>query len=345
MIRGENVICGTTTSGFGTLTLAACPSPPGGVDFFATFGAWGLGTTQTTLVPYVIIEYTDQSFSTASGMEKGWGSLLLGASISACTLARTLVQFTCRNLNTSTPTPIAWGSANVVVPTPYVIGTANRTLVFIGASASDLPAWSCPILLPSTVTNYDNRGAGPFGLNQTSGAGGAVGLNYGQDCYFLFLWVTPMLVKKVFTFLATADVGSTTNNLYVRLYSIGSDGRPGKLLYDFGLVGTANASLKTTGMISSAVGSQGVWLTPGEYFLDFAGFQTGTATGSTPKFGSSTIPFVSGRTGTFGNFGQTAYEFTATGAVSGTAPDPANVTAFACTGSLSMPVFSLKDAA
>jgi hypothetical protein len=105
MLRADNVICGTSSTGTGTLTLAACPAPPGGLDFDKWLKATGLNfvSGNALLVSYTIIEYTDSAFTTVKQTEKGVGTLTLGASISAATLARTTVQSTVTGMDTSTP--------------------------------------------------------------------------------------------------------------------------------------------------------------------------------------------------------------------------------------------------
>jgi hypothetical protein len=334
MIRGENVICGTSTTGTGTLTLAACPHPPGGADFYATFTGMGLGTSQGTPVSYTIIEYTDPSFSTALAMEKGIGLLTLGASITASSLARTTPQMKGTSLN-GTPS-ISYGSANVTL-TGYSIVTAANTLVFIGASACDLPAFG----LPWFWAGGDNKGTPPFGMLTGQSAAGA--LTYATEYYHPFYWTVPMLVKKVTAYVATVDTTATTNNLYGRLYAANSSFQPGKLLYDFGLMGTSNASLKTAGMVSSAVGAQGIWLLPGVYFMDFLPVNTGTA--GAPALGGAGERIRVCNSGVFGSFAATGFTFSATGGVGGAAPDTANVTGYAVGGTVQVPSFTFKDVA
>ena len=71
MLKANNLVCGTSTTGTGTLTLAACPSPPGGVDFYQWLNATGFNAanSSTWLIEYVLIEYTDTTFSTQKQTE------------------------------------------------------------------------------------------------------------------------------------------------------------------------------------------------------------------------------------------------------------------------------------
>ncbi len=146
------------------------------------------------------------------------------------------------------------------------------------------------------------------------------------DYYQLFEWRVPMLVKKMSVRVVTAASGTT--NLYGRLYAINASGRPGKLLIDFGVLGTANSSLNSgSTTISSAVHSTGFYLTPGEYFSDIV---PSFSTGSPTMFGGNLASCA-----TVGRIGSTTllpYQLIkATGATAGAGPDPANVTGYAGT--------------
>ncbi len=313
MLRGENIVCGTSTTGTGTLTLAATPAPPGGVDFNAWLKATGIGfvSGNAILVSYTIIEYTDSTFATVKFLEKGIGTLTLGAALVNATLARTTVQ-TVSNANADSYQ--VGGAASAIT-----IGTAANVLVFVGASAADIPAWS-----PYFETGIgDNLGVAPLG---SSGAGGAASgtLVTLKDYYTLFEWRCPMLVKKASVRVSAAASGTT--NAYARIYAVNSSGRPGKLLIDFGVLGTGGSSLNSgTTTISSAVHSTGFYLIPGEYFFDFLpSFSTGSPTMLGPSAG---VASSFGRLGssTLIPFGVT----TATSGTAGTAPDPANTTSYA----------------
>lgn len=331
-LRADNVVCGTTTTSTGTLTLAACPAPPGGTDFYAAFSGMGLGTSQSIPASYTIIEYTDTNFTTAKQMEKGVGALTIGANVGATTLARTTRQATATGMNTSTPT------YSDHAPAAINIGTAANTLVFIGASALDVPACS-----PYYETGIgDNLGAYPPTINIASS--GAVSLTNDRDVYTLFDWRVPMLVKRCSTRVQVAYTGGTSD-LVARLYEIGSNGRPGKLLYDFGKFATAGSGLSATGNISSGAGGSGFMLPPGEYFLNhLAEFSGGSGSPSLVSWAAtiSVASFHSGRlTGT------TFIPYFGTHASSGsmTAPDPANVTSYAGDAANTVgPVFSLNSA-
>lgn len=322
MLRGENIVCGTSTTGTGTLTLAACPSPPGGVDFDAWLKATGIGfvSGNALLVSYTIIEYADSTFATAKFVEKGIGTLTLGASITAATLARTTVQ-TVSNANADSYQ--VGGGASAIT-----IGTAANVLVFVGASAADVPA-----CLPYFSTANDNIGSLPVGVYNTSGN---LALTTAKEVYSFFEWRVPMLVKRATIRVGTAyATGSPVSNADARLYAINSSAQPGKLLYDFGLLGTSNTSLNSTGNVSTGAAGNGFYLMPGEYVFSFcpvysggsttpAILVSGTVTYGTGRFGSSSMVPLTGATATSGTIGA--------------APDPANVTGYASTSGTSTAV-------
>jgi len=326
MLRADNVICGTSTTGTGTLTLAATPTPPGGVDFdvFARATGIGFGNSAAILVSYTIIEYTSSAFSTAKATEKGIGTLTLGGSsgITNATLARTTLQSTATSLN-SQP-----ASQNIVPGTGISIGTAANTLVFIGASSADTIAFEPYV--DSTSTNA----TGYVGPLQYCLPTAAAALNNFfaatlQDTYAPFYWTTPMLVKRISIGVAVGTSGGTSN-AYARIYAVGTDGRPGKLLYDFGLLGSSNSSLASSNsIITSGAAGNGYYLVPGVYFLDLIASYAGG--GTTPQaYGTSSalVPTVLSVDQPANNaFGLPVLtRLTATGGTAGTAPDPANLT-------------------
>src|SRR6266704_3538593 len=269
MLRGENIICGTSTTGTGTLTLAATPVPPGGIDFDVLARATGIGfgNSAAVIVSYTIIEYTDSSFASAKQQEKGLGTLTLGGSsgITNATLARTTVQQTATSLNSQPAT------YTVSAPTAITIGTAANTLIFIGVGAADTIAFE-PYIDATTGTGW----VGPIqGRNTGNGVVSDVFAASLQDTYIPFYWATSMLVKRIAIEVKTGT-GGGTSNAYGRIYAVGSDGRPGKLLYDFGLIGTANSSLTNdNASITSGASGNGYLLLPGIYFLDLIASYSG----------------------------------------------------------------------
>jgi len=309
MIRGDSAICGTTTTGTGTLSLAACPTPPGGIDLDVLARMFGVGNSGTSIISYTIIEYTDATFVTAKAHEKGFGVLTLGASagVANCTLARTTKQSSATSLN-------AQPATMSLAPTGISIGTAANTLVFIGPSTMDMPAY---------LPYYDGTG-GTVGCIPPVGT---MSQNTGQNLatdkhhYNAFEWRIPMLVKRCNTMVWSAYGG--TSNVYTALYAIGTDGRPGRLLIDFGLHGPANASLASGfATIASVLHPTGFFLMPGEYYFNYRW----TGSGATPAGNhqvwspGSGLPLQSGRMGSAGGY------FFPVGTADGTmtpAPDPA----------------------
>jgi len=272
---------------------------------------------------YTLIEYVDSTFATAKQMEQGVGALTLGGSISACTLARTTPRSTATSMN-GTPT-YATGA-----PSAISIGTAANTLLLIGASAADLPAYS-PYYESSLGDAVGVVIGGYYSSLVTSDP--FLFPASGDDNYFLFEWRVPMLVKRATVWVAGAGTGNT--NMDGRLYEIGSNGRPGKLLYDFGLFGSANTSLSSTGKVSTGAAGSGFMLLPGEYFFDLMATYGGSPTLSgfnDNNNATSPPPYIGGgRMGSSSGLPQSAAKATS-GAI-GSAPDPANVTSYALNGS------------
>ncbi len=308
MLRAEHCICGTSTTGTGTLTLAACPQPPGGTDLYQAFQVQALGTSVAIPVSYTIVEYTGSDFSNVVRQEKGIGSLTLGASITATTLARTTVQ--------QTSTGMSGGAAtyDLSAPTAISIGTAANVLVFIGASASDL--FACSPYYDTSLTGSDLLGA--FPVNAGGTYTGNIILSTSSDHYNLFEWKIPMLVKGAKIRVVTAHVGTG----YARLYALGANARPTKLLYDFGAFAT---SLNTTGTKATASAGAGFYLQAGEYFLDIA-----TSSGSGVVIAGFSQAYNSGRLGYATTLGMGV--MMVAGSASPSAGDPANVASLALEG-------------
>jgi hypothetical protein len=252
MLRAEHCICGTSTTGTGTLTLAVCPQPPGGTDLYQAIQVQGLGTSVDIPVSYTIVEYTGTDFQTVTRQEKGVGLLNLGASITATTLARTTVQQTATGMSTAAAT------YNTSSPTAISIVTAANVLVFIGASATDLSA--CSPYFDMTMAASDGLGAFPVNLGGTFT--GNITLTSACDHYSLFEWRIPKLVKGVRINLVTASASGTA---FGRIYAVGANARPTKLLYSFGTIGSLSLP---TGTKASSTGGAGFYLQAGEYFMD-----------------------------------------------------------------------------
>jgi hypothetical protein len=328
MMRADNVACGTSSTGTGTLTLAACPSPPGGLDFYRWLTATGINfvSGNAVLVSYTIIEYTDSTFATVKQTEKGIGTLTLGASLAATTLARTSVQSTVTGMNTSTPSPA------FSAPTAIAIGTAANTLVSVGGSSSDLLAY------PSVydVATY-GRGCMPLGCvvgtNSSSNA-----LVSDAETYTFFIWPQTMLVKR-FVAQVQASYSGGTSNVYARLYAIGSNGKPGKLLIDFGVAGTPGSSLASgNAVIQSAAHATGFLLTPGAYALSiYAAWSGGSGSPTLYGYSGLILPSFLGFDGFAINFGAFPYGYA--NSATNPAPDPANLVAYQGWGNPNNPVF------
>lgn len=329
-LRTDDVMCGTSTTGTGTLTLAACPEPPGGLDFDKWLKATGYGFSSGSvlIVSYEIVEYTDATFTKRKQREGGFGTLTLGASISAATLARTLVGSTVTGMDTSTPSPTFVGA------TAIAIGTAANTLVFVGVSAMDIIALE-PFIEGTQNLNGNTALSVAGQLNP-----GAFTLTSDQDVYSCFIWPYTMLVKRATLYIDGTYTGQN-NNVYVRLYAIGTDGRPGKLLCDFGQIGTLNASLAATGAVVTGALANGFPLTPGEYYINIGYHATPGGTG-TPQIHTWASPIISGRTGSQGAGVNTMWYVN--GTVSGIPNDPAALSGLGSGSNTFIPWFAFKPA-
>ena len=339
MLRGENIICGTTSTGTGTLSLAATPASVGATDLdvLARTTGIGFGNNAAILASYMITEYSDSTFKTPIQMEKGVGTLMLGASsgIANATLARTTLQQTATSLNAQPAT------YSVSAPSAINIGTAANTLVFIGASSSEVPSYS-PYF---DSTHGSHNGVVPP-CGKFNGGGSTLSLASGTENFFEFCWQVPMLVKRVTFHVSSAYTGGTSD-VNAALYDFTTGGQPGKLLYDFGEVGTSGASFAATGAIASGASGNGYKLDPGDFVLRvLAVFSGGSGTPQLATFSGSNMPppLSNGRFGTV-NFNFTvepAVCVQSTGGVIGAAPDPANLTGYTPQGGINFPVFAFR---
>lgn len=313
MLRGENIVAGTTTTGSGILTFAACPSSIGALDFYQYLATdVGIANSKAILVPYTMIEYVDSNFAKPSQVEKGIGTVTIGANLAATTLARTTIQVT----QTGT-------TYNDSGPTALTIGTAANVLVFIGASAVDIPAFD---------PYYEaSLGAAAFGATPIyTGSSAACSMNTegtGTDWYSLFTLSRPVAAKVCRLRVTTAYSGGGTpvSTCYAAIYEKGSNGRPGNLIADFGSFGTNPMNTGATVIATSALAAA-VLLQQTEYFLNVFATFTG-ATGPTPPTLTGYPPLITGAL-SFTTAKPITSTF-ATGGSRGTAPNPANVTSYA----------------
>lgn len=330
MIKGDNIVCGTSSTGTGTLVLAATPVPPGGVDFDVFARAAGFGNSAAVLVSYTIIEYTDNTFAKAHQTEKGIGTLTLGASsgITNASLARTTIQTTATSLDSQPATQ------NIAPGTGISISASANTLVFIAPSAMDVPAFEPYI---QTTIGQANLGAMPMNSLGVSGTLG-VAISSTVQCFVPFVWAVPMLAKRMTINVSTA-AGTGNSNAWGRLYAIGTDGRPGKLLYDFGLFGTANSSLNATGIIQTGAAGSGFFMTPGEYY---AAIHLNYAAGGVDILGAQYGSLLrSGRAGATTGLVPYAQFLSVPANQTGTAADPADLTSFQG-GSVTVALFAFS---
>lgn len=275
MLRGDGVICGNSTTGTGTLTLAATPTPPGGIDFDVWLRAMGFSNSAALLVDYTIIEYTDNTFSTAEQSEEGVGTLTLGSSsgIANCTLARTTLDYTSTNLGTPPAT------LNVNPGTGITIGTAANCLVMVAPRVRSLKA-----TLPARsgdLTTFSRSGIGIPIHYQPLSVGGHTPANQTIVYYPFPLYVRSRFAKMRMAIGSGGTYTGQNNNLYAAFYDCDVNGYPGKLLADFGALGTVNAAFGTSNtVISSAALGSALILEPGIYWAAYHTIWTVGGTGT-----------------------------------------------------------------
>lgn len=310
-MRFDDCICGTSSTGTGTLSLAATPVPPGGADFdVLARSEANFGNSATCLVDYTITEYTDATFSTEKQKESGIGTLTLGASagIANCTLARTSIDYTITSLNLQPAT------FNAQPGTGISIGTAANTLVACSPRVESLLASS---------RFFDTTNFGPG--NMIVGSAANLTVTNNQIAYVPFFNTMGRYVSE-----AMVSVGATysgqNNNVYVAIYENGTNGRPGKLLADFGALGTPNAAFASgSTVIASAPLASPLWLPPGIYWYAVKTIWT-TGGSGTPSLLSEVLamPPIAGFLGT-----RNATYTTASAGGVGAFTDPATTTSYA----------------
>lgn len=342
MLRFDDCICGTSTTGTGTLTLAAPPAAFGGIDpdVWARATGIGFGNSAAMLVDYTITEYTDSTSLKEKQKESGTGTLTLGASsgVANCTLARTTIDWTATSLDAQP------ASVNVKPGTGITIGTAANVLVMIAPRAESVPGFH-----PYHNNEGDaNWGVCPDGMERAGSPGAGLSFSAGavRDFYIPFRWSVPMLVKRCSFRIQTYSTVSGSPAVYVRLYGpSSSNNRPSKLLYDF--TGASGIAITATGNYSTGAAGNGFMLMPGDYWLDLCcnGQSAGTI-----NFTAGSAYYAGGNSPSCGRLGLSAgnafAHAIATGAT-GAAPDPANLTGWiieTLNASSGQPVFGLNDA-
>lgn len=318
MLRFGDCVCGTSTTGTGTLTLAATPAAIGGIDPDVWARAAGIGFVNSAafLIDYTLIEYTDNTFATEKSKEAGTGTLTLGGSsgIANCTLARTTIDWTATSLN-SQPATVNMNPAGGIT-----IGIAANTLVMVAPRSESL----------IQADRYWDTGAGaPPGAMYVGGTPSTLNVPNGTIVYVPYLNIIARFVTKACVQVAATYTGQN-NNIYAALYDIGSNGRPSKLIADFGVLGTANSSFASGTAILSGALSNAIKLEPRPYIIALQAIWTvgGTGTPGINAF-NSTLPPIFGMTTT-----RAVSYATATGG-SAAFSDPATTTSWSLVSSSS----------
>lgn len=308
----DQIACGLSTGGTGTQTLAAPPSGMNSVDPYAALSGNGWGTSVGVPVAYSIVEYTDATFALPKQSESGVGTLLLGASISATTLARTKPLQTVTSMN-SQPAMVGGQKS---APSAIDIGTAANALVFIGPTS-----WQ----MQRSLTAYATSGVSGAALDGVCPFQGAV--NAGTNAnwqnqravYQRVLLGFSGLIKSVSWYAQTGAGAASTQTMDGAIYAVGSDGRPGKKLLNFDQNSSLPANLNTL----TATTQGAVFFFAGYYYMGFL-----------PQFGGGTTPNVRCATSVapspLGTASGSAFGPMAKGTVSSvtTLDDPATLTGF-----------------
>lgn len=253
--RGDNIICGTSSSGTGTLTLAATPASIGALDYYAFATAMnGFANGKVLLIPYVAIEYSDLTFSVPVREETGIGTLTLGANIAATTLARTTIF----------STGVVGGSYVNNAPTAMAIGTAANTLVILGQSAS-LNFSGTPYWETSLGDNSAGFSSNLINSNATLGNATLTSDPSGNTLYFPLILLKPVFAKVARIRVSTIYTGGTTTGA-LQLYQMGTNGRAGRLLVDFGNLPASPFNSGSVPFYIAATATVGMALQPGEYW-------------------------------------------------------------------------------
>lgn len=315
MIRGDNIVCGTSSNGTGTLTLASTPANVGALDFYAFATAInGYTNGKVLLVPYTLIEFADSTFSVPVREETGIGTLTLGANLAATTLARTTVL----------TTGVVGGAYVNASATAVAIGTAGNTLILMGQASSLLfsgtPYWDAAL---------SDQG-GLYSVTHSSGNAGNTTLTQeatGQTIFFPWVSMKPVFAKVARIRVSTIYTGGTTTG-FLSLYQDGTNGRPGRLLVDFGTLGASPFNSGSVPFYLAATAATGIYLPPGEYwgalyFTYTGGSGSAVVSGLNPAIVLGRAPISVAALAQINNF-------SASGGAS-TAPDPAASTGYAAT--------------
>ena len=174
------------------------------------------------------------------------------------------------------------------------------------------------------TTLGDHLGVMPDCIGGSVGSGG--NLTSGTDYYTIFRWSIPMLVKRASFKVNTACV-ATTSNAYARIYSVDTTtGRPGALLYDFGVIGTGGSSLGSLGNTSTGAAGAGYQLNAGEYYLDV--LWIGASVTTPPKLQTWTSGFGYLSSGAVGTSTIAPIKESLSTGGNATAPNPANTSSY-----------------
>lgn len=299
------------TGGTGTLTLAHVTGFPD------PFQIWGgtqpTGFTTTVPVEYDINEFTDSTLTVLKQAETGWGRLSIGANIGASTIIRDTPDTSW--VDGSPGTYVASGASAVNFG-----ATAANLVIQIGATAATGPQFN---------PYFDTATGDGLGVMPASSVTGNAALaetlpTSGSTWFMPFRWSTPLLVKRASLVVKTADAG--TSNGYFSIYEFGTNGRPGRLLIDLGLLGTSGQSYRTLGNVSTALATHGLKLMPGDYYAAvYSTYANAPAIGGAGSSNSNPLinPGKSGATA-----GVPLIGFSATGGATPSA-DPATLTGYA----------------
>jgi hypothetical protein len=324
-LRFDQAACGTSSTGAGALTLAAAPTALACADPYAIWSGAGYGTSQGVPIPYSIVEYTNSSLTTPKQSESGMGVLTFGASLAACSLARTLVL----QKATSMDSPPATVTGATSGPTAISIGTAANVVIYFGPESWQFAEVLTAVAL-SGITSADNLGV----INRSTNTGAVMTMSNSGVVHYCAIELDFSILTKSVTLRCGASGNYTggSNSLAAALYEIDpATGLPGKLVLDFG---TVSGFFNTANTNSTFTAAAAVFVQAGHYILALlpiysggSGFPNarGSVVTTSSPFGTASGVALGGALHTITVAGQSAFT------------DPATLTSAAAYGNATTP--------
>ncbi len=260
-LRGDNIGCGVSST---TATQINCASLTSGgyVDPYVLFASMGFVAGDVLPCRINLIEFTDGTFTSVKQFDSEAALFTLGASLATSYFTRQTI------LTAYDGTTYTDGGATGITP-----GTLANTIVEFGLSSSEAP---------SNTPWFDTASAsGNVGLVPSNAYGGVSATFAVANSNYYWMIELDRPVVAAFGRAATGSATYTgTSNIYFRVYAPGTNGRPHKLLCDFGSLGTSGSALASvTTLIASSASSPAalkpLLLKPGKYIANLCVSFTG----------------------------------------------------------------------